>query len=216
MALVIDQKRWVFLTRLAIRVLAQLVTGVRAIFTAGPLTDQPTIYFANHRSHGDFVLIWSVMPTDLRQRLRPVAGEDYWLRSRLTRFIGLDVFNAVLVPRGGASTRDINPLEAPSAALAAGESIIFFPEGTRNTTDGEPLPFKSGLYHLALQHPDCNIVPVWVEGLHRVLPKGAWLPVPVACEIVFGAPLTLETGESKIDFLTRARAQLMALGARHD
>jgi 1-acyl-sn-glycerol-3-phosphate acyltransferase len=187
---------------------AWLVTGVRARWLGcGPAPVQ-RIYYANHSSHGDFVLLWSALPAALRARTRPVAGADYWLKGRLRRWLIEDVFRGVLVERGGEKTSD--PIAAMLAALDAGDSLILFPEGTRNL--GEPmLPFKSGLYHLARQRPAVELVPVWLENLGRVMPKGYVIPVPLLCSVSFGSPIRLEAAEEKDAFLLRARQCIVDL-----
>jgi 1-acyl-sn-glycerol-3-phosphate acyltransferase len=98
-------------------------------------------------------------------------------------------------------------------ALDAGDSLILFPEGNRNTGDDLLLPFKSGLYHLARMRPEVDLVPVWIENLNRVLPKGEVIPVPLICTVTFGAALHLAGGETKDLFLGRAAAALRALAA---
>ncbi|MEH6776342.1 MAG: lysophospholipid acyltransferase family protein, partial [Cereibacter changlensis] len=172
------------------------------------------VYFANHASHGDFVLIWTVLPPRLRQVTRPVAGADYWLASRLRRFIGREVFDAVLIDRNPA-TRSADPVTEMALALDAGASLIVFPEGTRNMTEAPLLPFKSGLYHLAKARPGVDLVPVWIDNLNRVMPKGGIIPIPLICTVTFGAPLHLEPEEPKQAFLDRAQAALLALSPKH-
>lgn len=171
------------------------------------------IYFANHASHGDFVLIWTVLPRRLRFKTRPVAGSDYWLKGALRRFIGRDVFNAVLIDRDRES-RTSDPVAQMTEALDAGSSLIVFPEGTRNTTEARLLPFKSGLFHLAQARPNVALVPAWIDNLNRVMPKGEFVPIPLICTVTFGAPLRLAEGEPKQDFLTRAEAALLALSPK--
>ncbi len=147
------------LTRLAsalIITLARTLTGVRAIWLVGAPQSTPTVYFANHRSHGDFVLLWTSLPPDLRSLTRPVAAADYWLASPTRRFIGCDVFRAVLIDRTGAGDRG-DPITQMATALDAGDSLILFPEGTRNESDEALLPFKSGLFHLARRCPNARL-----------------------------------------------------------
>jgi 1-acyl-sn-glycerol-3-phosphate acyltransferase len=191
-------------------VFARFVTAVRAIWADAEPRDQQCVYFANHCSHGDFVLLWTVLPPRLRARTRPVAGADYWLNSPLRRFIGCDVFRSVLVQRD-KSKRDEDPVRQMALALDDGDSLIVFPEGTRNTTYEALLPFKSGLFHLARMRPDVELVPVWINNLNRVLPKGEVIPVPLACTVVFGTPILLAEAETKDVFLHRARQALMSL-----
>ena len=189
---------------------ARFITAVRGRWAGIEPTDEQRIYFANHASHGDFVLIWTVLPRRLRFSTRPVAGSDYWLQSGLRRFIGRDVFNAVLIDRDRES-RTSDPIVQMTEALDAGSSLIVFPEGTRNTTEARLLPFKSGLFHLANRYPDAELVPVWINNLARVMPKGQLVPIPLLCTVTFGASLPRIDGEDKAAFLDRARAAMLAL-----
>jgi 1-acyl-sn-glycerol-3-phosphate acyltransferase len=193
---------------------AQLVTGLRAIGFDARRDDAPTLYFANHTSHGDFVLLWATLPRRLRAVTRPVAAEDYWMTSSLRTFIGRDVFRALMIRRDGAGAA--SPVEQMAAALEQGQSLIMFPEGTRNTTEETLLPLKSGLYHLARRCPEVRLVPVWIENLRRVLPKGKLLPVPLACTLRYGPPLAWIGGEDKAAFLARARTALLDMRPEYD
>jgi 1-acyl-sn-glycerol-3-phosphate acyltransferase len=188
---------------------ARLLTGVRPIWQGTTPDNRLRIYYANHRSHGDFLLIWASLPAALRKYTRPVAGADYWLIGAVRRYVAIRVFRAVLVQRKGA--RDAgNPVHKMSEALEAGESLIIFPEGTRNMGD-DLLPFKSGIYHLAKLHPAAELVPVWIENLGRVMPKGTFIPAPLLCTLTFGEPLHLQTDETRDDFLMRTRDALQTL-----
>lgn len=196
-----------------ITIFARVVTAVRAEWAGYVPDHRPCIYYANHTSNGDFVLVWTVLPDPLRGRTRPVAAADYWNGDLVRRFIARRVFNAVLIERQ-PDNRTSDPIQQMAGALEEGSSLILFPEGTRNLTDVTLLPFKSGLYRLALARPGIEMVPVWIANLNRVLPKGELLPVPIACTVSFGIPLRLRPGEDKTDFLERARAALMALRPR--
>lgn len=199
----------------AIVLFARLVTAVRAIWDGvGPVPSK-RVYFANHTSNGDFVLIWAVLPPNVRRRTRPVAGSDYWLTSKLKRFIGRDVFNAVLIDRNPV-TRTDDPIGQMVEALDAGSSLILFPEGTRNTGNDPLLPFKTGLFHLASQRPDVDLVPVWIENLNQVMPKGEIFPIPLICTVRFGEALRLQEDENKGEFLQRSHAALLALKDSED
>lgn len=189
---------------------ARAITAVRGIWAGVAPEPRQRIYYANHASHGDFVLVWTVLPRAMRARTRPVAGSDYWLTSKLKAFIGREVFNAVLIDRN-PETRAGDPVADMTEALGRGDSLILFPEGTRNTGDDILLPFKSGLYHLAAANPEIDMVPVWIANLNRVMPKGARVPIPLICTVTFGAPIRLEDGEDKGVFLARAQAALRAL-----
>lgn len=188
---------------------ARSVTGARSLWLGCTPEPRQRIYFANHSSHGDFVLLWASLPPALRKLARPVAGADYWQASPLRRYIINRVFNGVLVDRR-RGTSDSNPLQPMLQALEQGDSLILFPEGTRNLEDGL-LPFKSGLYHLAKSYPQAELVPVWIANLNRVMPKGRLLPLPLLCTTSFGAPLRVEEDETKEQFLARSRDALLSL-----
>ncbi|MNJ34453.1 1-acyl-sn-glycerol-3-phosphate acyltransferase [compost metagenome] len=192
---------------------ARSITGARSLWLGcGPEPVQ-RIYFANHSSHGDFVLLWASLPPALRRTTRPVAGADYWQTSALRRYVINQVFNGVLIDRERHAPQD-NPLQPMLDALEAGNSLIIFPEGTRNQEDGL-LPFKSGIFHLATAYPQVQLVPVWIANLNRVMPKGRVLPLPLLCTTSFGTPLQLEVGECKAHFLQRSRAALLDLAPEH-
>lgn len=193
-----------------VRFFARFVTAVRAEWRAFEPDAKPRVYFANHNSHGDFVLLWTVLPDPVRNRTRPVAGADYWRKGAVRRFLGEQVFNAVLIERE-AEKRSADPILQMAAALDEGSSLILFPEGTRNLTELPLLPFKSGIYRLALARPGLEMVPVWIANLNRVMPKGELIPVPLICTVAFGTPLLLVAGEEKTAFLERARAALLQL-----
>lgn len=190
---------------------ARAVTAVQPLWQGiDPGETRQRVYFANHASHGDFILIWAVLPPRAQRATRPVAGADYWQSGRLRRFIGSEVFDALLIARKGDGPPGA-AIGQMVGALDAGASLILFPEGTRNQTDATLLPFRSGLYHLAQARPEVDLVPVWIENLNRVLPKGAVIPVPLMCKTIFGAPLRLGAGEDRDAFLARSRAALLAL-----
>jgi len=185
------------------------LTGVRARWQGcAPIAGQ-RVYFANHTSNLDFVLLWASLPAELRRTTRPVGARDYWEDGGVREWLASRVFRAVLIERRTV-TRENNPLVPMLDALAGGESLILFPEGTRNP-DGEVNPFKPGLFHIARARPEVALVPVFIENLNRVLPKGEFLPVPMLCSVSFGKPLRLAEGEAKLQFLTRVREALMAL-----
>ncbi len=194
-----------FMSR-AIAAATRLFTGVRRL-TAAPHGNGPAIYYANHTSHLDTLVIWSALPCGMRVQTSPAAAEDYWSTSAVRRWVAKEVFQAVLIPREGI-TRDNNPLDRLAACLEGGRSILIFPEGTRRS-DGQVGAFKSGLYHLARRFPQLPLVPVYLDNLARVLPKGTLLPVPIIVQAHFCEPIRFDESEAKQAFLERAREAML-------
>ncbi len=202
----------------AVAALVWLLTGATARWQGVAPDGRQRVYFGNHTSHLDFVVLWSALPPAVRAATRPVAGADYWDRDGLRRWLAARVFRAVLIERRAEGERAHDEVvaaaraavAATAAALDDGSSLILFPEGTRGP-GGLPRPFKSGLYHLCRQRPDLELVPVRLDHLNRVLPKGEFVPVPLSATATFGAPLRLEPGEERDAFLERTRAALVAL-----
>jgi 1-acyl-sn-glycerol-3-phosphate acyltransferase len=184
----------------------RLITGVRRLEvpTHG---EGPALFFANHTSHLDFAAVWAALPHAVREQTSPAAAEDYWSKTKLRRWIACDVFQSVLIAREGIS-RANNPLDQLSACIGSGRSVLIFPEGTRRG-DGEAGEFKAGLYHLARKFPRLPLVPVHLDNLNRIMPKGALLLVPLIAQVRFRPPIQLAEGESKPGFLHRARTALL-------
>jgi len=201
-----------------IAMLIRLVSGVQARWIGiEPLNADGSIpqriYFANHQSHLDAPVIWSSLPKIMRARTHPVAARDYWEKNSLRRYLSRRVFRAILIERHKVTAHS-NPLAALERALEDGDSLIIFPEGTRSLDDdGAVGEFKPGIWHLARKHPEAALVPVHLENLNRILPRGDFILIPLLAAVTFGPPMKIEPHEDKRAFLTRAKAAVMALAA---
>lgn len=160
----------------SIRLFARAITAVRADWQGIEPIPRQRVYYSNHTSNGDMPMIWSVLPPALRRDVRPVAAADYWLKNKLRAFVGPEVFNCVLIDR--RPEVDDKPMDKILAALDEGSSLIIFPEGNRNMTDADLLPFKAGLYNMGLARPDVDLVPTWVANLNTIMPKGEIIRCP--------------------------------------
>jgi 1-acyl-sn-glycerol-3-phosphate acyltransferase len=189
--------------------LAKLLTGANARWVGCQPEIRQRVYFANHTSNLDALVIWASLPPQIRALTRPVAARDYWTQGKLRLYLANEIFNAVLIERKKPTAHD-NPLTDMLNALGDRHSLIIFPEGGRQAS-AEMAAFKGGLFHLAKDRPDVEFVPVLIENLNRVLPKGEFLPVPLLGGISFGAPIKLEAGEEKVKFLERAQNAVKAL-----
>ena len=188
--------------------LTRLLVGTYPQWQGCAPTRTQRIYFANHSSHMDAIVIWSSLPAELRAKTRPVAAKDYWEKGALRRRIAIKELKVVLIDRH--HTAHANPLDPLIQALHEGSSLIIFPEGTRRPQP-LPSPFKSGLWRLMREFPDVELIPVYIENLHRSMPKGTLIPIPTICSVRFGAPLPHSPDDSKEDFLNRARNAVIQL-----
>jgi len=191
--------------------LIRLLTGAQARWAGCDPSLRQRIYFANHVSNFDGPVIWASLPPTVRRRTRLIAARDYWTGGPVRRFFARRVFNALLINRKRV-TRDDNPLDDMAAALGAGSSLIIFPEGRRQDDEDAGMnPFKAGIYRLGRDHPEVELVPVYLANLNRILPRGEYLYLPLMSSVTFGAPIAVAEGESRDDFLARARDAVAAL-----
>lgn len=187
----------------------QLLCGCHARWQRELVGDRPRLFFANHTSHLDAVVVWSALPAAQRRACRIIAAADYWGGGPVRRWLATRGFRAILIERKRVTRRN-NPLAAMKECLESGESLILFPEGTRGE-GGAIQAFRSGMWHIARAVPKVELVPVWIENLSRVLPKGEFLPAPVLVAVSFGAPLARVDDEPKDAFLERARQAILEL-----
>ena len=194
---------------LVVRPFLLVVTGTNVRHPERLPKGGPALVVANHNSHLDTVTLMSLFPGRRLDRIRPAAAADYFLRNGLLAWFSRTLIGIIPVTRGGRAAGE-DPLAGVSGALEKGSIVIFFPEGTR----GEPERFKeirSGIFHLSQRHPGVPIVPVFLHGLGKALPKGAFLPVPFFCDVFVGEPL--EPLPDKDAFLGALKARFEALRA---
>jgi 1-acyl-sn-glycerol-3-phosphate acyltransferase len=190
------------LTAPFLALIAKLISGVTVRWIDGQPDTCQRIYFANHTSHLDALIVWATLPPEPRQLTRPVAARDYWDSGPVRRHLAKS-FNALLIDRKKIKIHN-SPVEYLLREMGDTHSVIVFPEGGRNTS-GTLNDFKSGIYHLSKKRPDIELVPVYMDNMNRVLPRGEFLPVPLLSSITFGPPMWLDPGESKLEFLKRAK-----------
>jgi 1-acyl-sn-glycerol-3-phosphate acyltransferase len=188
--------------------IARVISGASVRWVESQPDTCQRVYFANHTSHLDVILVWSALPTRVRRLTRPVAAKDYWIRGPVRRYLA-KTFNAMLIDRTEIKVHQ-SPVDLMLREIGRTHSIIMFPEGGRSTgeTIGE---FKSGLYYLAKKRPELELIPVYINNMNRILPRGEFLPVPLLSSVTFGPPIWLESNEAKTDFLTRARDAVLRL-----
>jgi len=195
--------------RTLLALLARLFSGASVRWIDCQPDSCQRVYFANHTSHLDTIVLWSALPGEIRALTRPVAAKDYWSKSRLRRYLAYQVFNALLIDRTEIKVHQ-SPVDLMIQAIGDKYSLIVFPEGGRSS-GREIGEFKSGLYYLCKKRPDLELIPVYIDNMNRILPRGEYLPVPLLSCITFGPPMWLERGEAKVDFLNRAREAVRRL-----
>ncbi len=196
------------LTGHVIVLLAKILSGCTVRWVHCQPDTCQRIYFANHTSHLDAVVLWSALPKHLRVLTRPVAAKDYWAKGLIRPHIA-QAFNALLIDRREIKVHK-SPVDIMLRQMGDVYSLIVFPEGSR--AEGEEMgEFKSGLYYIGKKRPDLELVPVCIDNVNRILPRGEVLPVPLLSCITIGAPIFLEAGEPKHQFLHRAREAVRQL-----
>jgi len=192
-----------------IAILARIICGCQARWSDEIPPPGPRVYYGNHTSHLDAITIWSALPRECRRACKIVAAKDYWAATKLRRWLACDVFECVLIDRKKV-TRESNPLDAMLSVLDQGMALIIFPEGGRGAK-GRLGEFQGGLWHLGRARPQLEFMPVWLENLNRVLPKGEVIPIPLISAATFGASFQMAGDDTKETFLKRAQDQLSQL-----
>ena len=199
------------LARNGLALLARFLSGASVRWINSQPDTCQRVYFANHTSHLDAIVLWSSLPQDVRMLTRPVAAKDYWTAGRIRRYIANKLFNAILIDRTEIKVHQ-SPVDMMIQEIGQQYSLIVFPEGGRATgINPEVGEFKSGLYYLCKKRPDLELIPVYIDNMNRILPRGEVLPVPLLSCISFGPPMWLERGEAKTSFLERARTAVRKL-----
>ncbi len=190
-----------------LRPFAKLIIGMDIYGRHNVPKTGPAIIAANHNSHIDTVMLLCLFPYRALSKVRPVAAADHFMRTPLSSWFAQNIIGILPVERGLQSRKN-DPLAGCKTALENNEILLIFPEGTRGEAETMG-PFKTGVARLAETYPDTPIIPVYLQGAGRVLPRGAKLIVPFNCSIIVGEPFSW-TG-SKTSFMTRLKETILAL-----
>jgi 1-acyl-sn-glycerol-3-phosphate acyltransferase len=148
----------------------------------------PAVLVANHNSHLDAVTLMSLFPLGILHKLRPVAAQDYFFRNPLLKWFALNIMGILPLDRNVKSKRR-HPLAGIDESLDQNDIVIVFPEGSRGAPEqlGE---MKAGIAHIAKKNPEVPIIPIYMHGLGKALPKGEALLVPFFLDVFIGETLT--------------------------
>jgi len=197
-------------TKKTLILLARVVSGATVLwYESQPDDSCQRVYFANHTSHLDALVIWAALPSAIREKTRMVAAQDYWNAGPIRRYISRSLLNAVLIERENVSFKN-SPIKVMAEEMRDEYSLILFPEGGRSQ-DGTLGEFKSGLYYLCRRRPDLELIPIYLNNMNSILPRGKALPVPMLSRVIFGPPMWLEVDERKESFLERTRNAVLKL-----
>lgn len=176
-------------------------------------TEGSFIIAANHQSHADTAVVFAALPPAVRERFVAAAAQDYFFNGGPSQYASRVLFNAIPIARDRRGGMD--PLRHLSRALREGYALLVYPEGTRSK-DGTLGPFRAGVGKLVAEYPGTPVIPTWIGGTTRVMPKGKLIPRPVRVTVRFGAPMQIKahpkfraTWQSAADEIREA---ILALG----
>ena len=196
---------WV-LYKLMWRTVFGVIIGLRYHWSKTPHPLGPVIYVANHNSHLDGMSLMTIVPSHRIHLTHSVAAQDFFGHSGFRRWSMKNLVNAVLISRSKHEA-DVDPVQLLDAMIRQGHSLILFPEGTRGVP-GVMADFKRGVGHLASRHPDVPVIPVYLDGLYRNLPKGRSIIVPLGGTLVMGDPMYFPEGTSVDDITEQTQAAI--------
>jgi 1-acyl-sn-glycerol-3-phosphate acyltransferase len=195
---------------LVARPLAKILTGADILGRENLPVRGPAIVAANHNSHVDTFLLLALFPARTLARVRPAAAADYFLSKPLISWVSRHIIGIVPVERDKVG-KGVDVLAPAREALAAGDIVVIFPEGTRGSAGDVMGPLKGGIARLAAAYPDAPVTPIWIQGAGRVLPKGKRVPVPMTCCVVVGE--AIRWGGDRAAFMAELKSKLEALRA---
>lgn len=188
----------------------KVIIGVRIIGSRKLQKYDQFIIAANHNSHADAVTLMTAVPTNKLANTHPIAAADYFGKNKFTSFISWLFINVKLIPRKKSSDEDNdNPINIMDELLKKKKSIIIFPEGSRGKP-GKLSPFKKGIGILSEKNQNVPIIPVYLEGISRVLPKGNKIILPSLTKIYFGEAIHI-TDESAEEIVERVEKAIHRL-----
>jgi len=186
------------------------VTGIEHLHK---IIKEPCIIVANHNSHVDTLLLLCLFTCSQILKIHPVAAADYFCNTKLKAFIFKTLLGIIPLSRKVRKASEEELFKDINDALRGGESIIIYPEGTRGE-DNQIKNFKSGVAHIAKMNPTVPIVPVYINGPDRILPKGALLWVPFIADVYISEPVYYDDTPTKV-FTERIKNEVEKLKEEH-
>lgn len=195
-----------------IRPIVLIISGVNVRGQEHLPKDATSIVVSNHNSHLDTMVLMSLYPISRLPKVRPVAAFDYFMKNKYVAWFSQNVIGIIPLKRK-VSKEEGHPFAPVHEALHAGETIIIFPEGSRGEPE-EMKSFKTGVAHLSKDFSDVPVVPIYIHGAGKALPKGEALFVPFIIDVVIGEPL-YNKDETNREFTARLEKEIMQLELIH-
>ncbi|MEN9742392.1 MAG: hypothetical protein RLZZ65_197 [Bacteroidota bacterium] len=179
-------------------------------------TQKQFILVANHNSHLDTMSLLSSIPLDLLAKTHPVATSQYFGRKKFLVLLSNFLVNTVLIqrkedeqPTPEGQTEKSNALELLEKKLAQGHSLILFPEGTRGQPE-QMQDFRKGIGVLLQKFPNIPYIPVYIQGMGKILPKDSLLPVPFDASVSIGTAKFAQN-ENIVEIVEEVRREILNL-----
>ncbi len=197
---------------LFVRPLVLIISGVHVVGKEKLPLKGPCIIAANHNSHLDTMVLMSLFPLSQINQVRPVAAADYFMKNRWFSWFSQNVIGIIPLKRK-PTKEEGHPLLGVMKALKNSDIIIVFPEGSRGVPE-EMSTFKTGIAHLVKEFPSIPVVPIYIHGAGKVLPKGEALFVPFIIDVSIGEALYLEDENNKA-FTQRLESSIKGLEEKY-
>ena len=183
------------LYRLILRPFLSLIIGVK-FPKASDFPEGQFLLVSNHNSHLDTVSLLCSLPVKRLKDVHPAAAADYFARNKVIATLCEFFLNTVFVRRKGEGGKVIKPLDELDMHIKNGKSLILFPEGTRGMPE-QIVDFKCGAAALLQRNPGLQLVPVFMIGMGKAMPKGDGFLIPTECEIRIGRSTITEADLAK-------------------
>jgi len=191
-----------------VRPLVLIISGVSIKGKENLPTKGPAVLVANHNSHLDTLVVMSLFSLKTLEKVRPIGAEDYFCNKPYKKWLSRNLLNIIPLKRR-PSKDEGHPFEEIYKALDNGEIVLLFPEGSRG--DPEVMkPFKTGIAHIAEAYPTVPVVPLYIHGAGKALPKGEGLFVPFVIDVYVGEAIFYE-GESHKEYTARVEKEVKKL-----
>ncbi|MDR1744164.1 MAG: 1-acyl-sn-glycerol-3-phosphate acyltransferase [Planctomycetota bacterium] len=181
---------------LIVKPFAHVVLGISVRNPQNLPRSGPAILVANHNSHMDTLVLMCLFSASQVLKVNPVAAQDYFFNTRFRSFAFRTLLGAIAIKRRGTGGAREDVFAEMRQSLKDGHILIIYPEGTRSM-DGEMREFKTGVAHLAWANPDVPVVPIFINGPDRIMPKYDSLPVPFICDVHIGKPRRIGSSTKK-------------------